>query len=346
MVTAMSPRDIGRIRIFLTIVGASSAIGAIYGFSGSGWPGLGRGAVTGLAIAALIAGIEIGFDEPIRRQVARFPLSVLLACRTLGYGLCIALGSAVGELLFAPREIDDLLLGMAGRDYVFSFAMALLLNVVLAISRLLGPGMLMRFLSGRYHRPRPEERIFLIIDLKGSTAIAARIGNTEFLRLLDQYFVDLARALLDHGGEIYRYVGDAMIATWTVERGLRRADCLMAALDARRLLAERAPAYEKEFGLRPEVRAALHAGPVVSGEIGDIKREIVYLGDGLNLTAKLEAHGKATGADLIVSTDLLALLGPLPAGIAAAELPPLDLGSGRQLGAAAITAPAVPPRRP
>ncbi len=346
MVTAMNPRDIGRLRIFLIIVGLSSAIGAIYGFGSSGWPGFARGAVTGLAIAALIAGIEIGFDEPIRRQVAHFPMSVLLICRTLGYGLCIAIGSGIGELLVEPRGADHLLRSMSWRDYVFSFAMALLLNMVLATSRLLGPGMLMRFLSGRYHRPRPEERIFLIIDLKGSTAIAARIGNTEFLRLLDQYFVDLARALLDHGGEIYRYVGDAMIATWTVERGLRRADCLMAALDSRDLLAARAPAYEKEFGLRPEVRAVLHAGPVVSGEIGDIKREIVYLGDGLNLTAKLEAHGKATGADLIVSTDLLALLGPLPAGIAAAELPPLDLGSGRQLGAAAITGLAVPPRRP
>ncbi len=344
--TIMNSRHLGRLRIFLIVVGVSAAIGAAYGFSGSGWSGFARGAITGFAVAGLIAGIEIGFDEPIRRQVARFPLAVLLALRTLGYGLCIAIGSGIGELIVGVREVDNLLLGLNGRDFVFSFAMALLLNTVLAISRLLGPGVLMRFLSGRYHRPRPEERIFLIIDLKGSTAIAARIGNTEFLRLLDRYFVDLARALLDHGGEIYRYVGDAMIATWTVDRGLRRADCLMAALEARRLLAARAPAYEKEFGLRPEVRAALHAGPVVSGEIGDIKREIAYLGDGLNLTAKLEVHGKATGADLIVSTDLLALLGPLPAGITATGLPPLDLGSGRQLGAASITGPAVPPRRP
>ena len=342
----MSPRDAGRLRIFLLIVGSSALIGAIYGFSGNGWNGLVRGFVTGLAISGLIAGIEIGLDEPIRRQVARYPLWVLLAVRTVGYGLCIVLGSAVGELVVPAPDIERSLLGMSSRDYVFSFAMALLLNMVLAISRLLGPGVLTSFLTGRYHRPRPEDRIFLILDLRGSTAIAAQIGNTQFLKLLDDYFIDLARAVLDHGGEVYRYVGDAMIACWTETRGLRGGACLRAAIEARRLLAARADHYRREFGIVPGLRAALHAGPVVSGEIGDIKREIVYLGDGLNLTAKLEMHGKAHDADLIVSADLLARLGPLPEGVTASALPPLGLSEGRPLAAVAITAPAAPRRRP
>lgn len=343
---AMSPRNLDRLRIFLLIVAFSSAIGAVYGFGAGNWHGLARGLVTGFAISGLIAGIEIGFDEPIRRQIARFPLATLLALRTLGYGLCIVLGSAIGELVVKAPDMGHQLFGMSGQDYVFSFAMSLLLNTTLAISRLLGPGVLTRFLSGRYHRPRPEDRVFLILDLRGSTAIAARIGNEQFLRLLDQYFVDLARAMLDHGAEVYRYVGDAMIATWPTPRALRNGACLKAAIEARRLLAAQAPQYEKTFGVTPGLRAALHGGPVVSGEIGDLKREIVYLGDGLNLTAKLEAHGKAHGAELIVSADLLARLGPLPDGFVATALPPLELSEGRQLGAMSITGPAAPRPRP
>lgn len=343
----MSPRDLGRIRIFLLIVASSALIGALYGFDGGNWRGFSRGLVTGLLISSLIAGIEIGFDEPIRRQVARYPLSVLLAVRTVGYALCITIGSALGEKLVPTvPDAGKSLFGMNGRDYVFSFAMALLLNMVLAISRLLGPGVLMRFLSGRYHRPRPEERISLIIDLKGSTAIAARIGSADFMRLLDCYFIDLARAILDHGGEIYRYVGDAMIATWTIDRGLRRANCLRAAVAARALLTRRGPDYQRQFGVLPEARAALHGGMVVSGEIGDIKREIAYLGDGLNLAAKLEGHGKAHGADIVMSAELCDRLGPLPDGLVATELPPLALGEGRQLAAVSITGPAASRPRP
>lgn len=345
--TAMTQRTLGRLRLLLLIIVASALIGGAYGFGADGnWAGFARGFTMGTVISLLIGGLEIGLDEPIRRQVARYPLAVLLAARTIIYGLCIVLGSTVGALIVPLPTAPSPWFPLSGRDYVFSFAMALFLNTVLAISRLLGPGMLTRFLSGRYHRPRPEDRIFLILDLRGSTAIAARIGNASFLRLLDQYFVDLAHAMINNGGEVYRYVGDAMIVTWAAERGLRRGCCLQAALAARALLAARGPHYLKEFGLVPEMRMALHGGPVVSGEIGAIKREIVYLGDGINLAAKLESHGKTHGAELILSTDLLARLGPLPDGIAARPLPPLVLPEGRRLDAVSITMPAASPRRP
>jgi adenylate cyclase len=62
---------------------------------------------------------------------------------------------------------------------------------------------------------------------------------------------------------------------------------------------------------------------VVSGEVGDIKREIAYLGDALNVTARLEEAAKALDADAVVSMALLGRLGPLPAGLAATPLPPI-----------------------
>jgi len=64
----------------------------------------------------------------------------------------------------------------------------------------------------------------------------------------------------DYGGEIYQYVGDEMVVTWTVADGRANARpiaCLFAIVGA---LEEAAPEFEREFGVAPRLPAALHAG--------------------------------------------------------------------------------------
>ena len=53
-------------------------------------------------------------------------------------------------------------------------------------------------------------------------------------------------------------------------------------------IADRGEEYRSRFGVLPELRTALHAGPVVAGEMGDSKLEIVLLGDTVNTTARIE----------------------------------------------------------
>jgi hypothetical protein len=56
-------------------------------------------------------------------------------------------------------------------------------------------------------------RLFAIFDLQGSTRIAAMIGDEWFHSLLSSIFTDADREMVDHGGEVHSYIGDAMIAT-------------------------------------------------------------------------------------------------------------------------------------
>jgi adenylate cyclase len=58
----------------------------------------------------------------------------------------------------------------------------------------------------------------------------------------------------------------------------------------------------------------LHGGAVTGGEIGDLRRQIVYVGDILNTAARLEEYAKRTGYDLVASGTLLERL-MLPDGI-------------------------------
>jgi adenylate cyclase len=132
-------------------------------------------------------------------------------------------------------------------------------------------------------------------------------------------FTDAARPVARHGGRIYQYVGDQMVATWTLEHGLRDWACLRCAFAIGEELARAKESYESQFGAAPRFRLALHCGPVVAGEIGDLRREIVFSGDTLNTTARIEAFAKAAGRDLVVS-EILVGQAPLPAEVTVAPL--------------------------
>lgn len=67
----------------------------------------------------------------------------------------------------------------------------------------------------------------------------------------------------------------------------------------------KASLYRREFGLVPTFRVGLHGGPIVAGECGDDKREIVYFGDTINTTARIQEACKELGRPLLVSGELL-----------------------------------------
>src|SRR3546814_3719670 len=114
---------------------------------------------------------------------------------------------------FFGRGPSPLRPGIAG-DIAFSLAASFVFVSSMSVARLIGPGVLASLLTGRYLRPREEQRIVLFLDLVGSTGIAERIGDVRFHALLSETFTRLSRIVTDSGGEVYRYVGDSMIATW------------------------------------------------------------------------------------------------------------------------------------
>ncbi|MFP4365353.1 MAG: hypothetical protein ACLFR1_15935 [Spirochaetia bacterium] len=62
----------------------------------------------------------------------------------------------------------------------------------------------------------------MFLDLTSSTAIAERIGHVQFLSLLRDFFMDVSEAVIAHGGEIYKYVGDEAIILWDREKGVKK----------------------------------------------------------------------------------------------------------------------------
>jgi len=301
--------------------------------------GLARGAATG----AIIAGILTSFDGfvlrgPLGAPLRRAPFTVHVAVRTGIYLIVILFGLKVGSYLFpAPGEN-----GIESVDVLFSLAAAFVFAFMVDVNSLLGQNVLFNFITGRYYAPRLESRVFLFLDMEGSTGLAERLGPLDFHRLLNRFVLDLTQPIVAARGEIHRYIGDELIATWKLKEGIADGRCVAACFAAIDQLARRAPDYRREFGSAVTVRAGLHCGPVVTGEMGSVRREIVFLGDTVNTAARIQELCRQTGDRVLASADLIDRLG-LPPGVAKRSLGDLRLrGKGADLALYALTK--TPPR--
>ena len=283
--------------------------------------GLARGAVTG----AVIAGILTTFDgfvlrEPLGAPLRRAPFTVHVAVRTGIYLIVILLGLKLGEWVFpAPGER-----GVESVDVLFSLAAAFVFAFIQEVNTLLGQNVLINFIFGRYYAPRLESRVFLFLDMEGSTGLAERLGPLAFHRLVNRFVNDLTQPIVAARGEIHRYIGDEVIATWPLDEGIAGGRCVAACFGAIDRLARRAPDYRREFGAAATVRAGLHCGPVVTGEMGTVRKEIVFLGDTVNTAARIQELCRQTGDRVLASADLVDRL-ELPSGIAKRSLGDLRL---------------------
>jgi len=166
--------------------------------------------------------------------------------------------------------------------------------------------------------------------------MAERLGSVRFHELLNDFFRDVSDAALECEAEIHKYVGDEAILTWHAGSTLEDGDCLRCPFVTEDFIERHRAHYLQRYGALPTFRAAAHYGEIVAGEIGDVRREIAYIGETLNVAARLLDSAKNTGHDVLVSQDLLEHAA-LPAGLRVQKLPTLAVrGRVAPLGIAAL----------
>lgn len=282
-----------------------------------------KGFAVGVALAVVLRGLE---QFVLRRVFQALPLWGAILLRTAVY-TPLVLGVFVGvSVLLAPFvPLSDVRVMYVP---VLGICAGLLLvgSTVITIIRLVGGRVLLNLLSGRYHHPRQEERIFLFLDLVGSTTLAEKLGALRFHRLLNDFYVDLAAPIRATGGEVNAYVGDEIIVTWPLRdpgRNRRCLECYFGIVDRMR---EARPRYEREYGMVPGFRVGIHGGRVVAGDVGEHRRQVVFLGDVVNTASRVQAECKTRERDLLVTRDLLDRI-ELPSWLEAGSL-----GSARLRG--------------
>jgi adenylate cyclase len=232
-----------------------------------------RAAVQGLVDGVIIPLLVVGYLQFLRNGRLR------LWFRRLGFWTDLALSGSIVLLLFllgrglgqvVTRHDPRLIVASLGDAHLlyalpFFVAVAFTLQFALKMNQMIGVNILCYYATGIYHRPTAEERLFLFLDLEGSTQLAERLGSATYFELLRR-FVDVR--------------------------------CYFAIHEA---IARGAARYTRDFGVVPRFRGGLHGGPVTAGELGDLRQQIVFVGDILNTAARLEAYAKEHALGLVVS---------------------------------------------
>ncbi len=189
--------------------------------------------------------------------------------------------------------------------YLFWMAVTILTIFLLLIRDAFGPIRFVNFLKGKYLRPKREERIFMFMDLKASTTIAEKLGEEQYFNFLNDTFSIATPGILFTKGEIYQYVGDEIVISWSTKKGLQSANCIKCYLEMTELLKKKSEYFDKKYAIQPQFKAGLHYGNVIAGEMGIVKREIVYSGDVLNTASRIQSLCNEMGTEILLSKNLI-----------------------------------------
>ena len=320
----MNTRAVRLMSVYAVVVALSA------GFGLSQAPDTTIGIVDGLITGALIGIAVLNFERLVRdiwaRKLRRFKPYTIASVRLLYYLACFTLIPDLVAWLIRLIRPDLNGVDLIGQRHVLLyFIFALVVNLFMAVRRMLGVRYLWAMTLGRYRRPRQEEHIVAFMDLKGSTPLAERLGPERYHDFLNDVFFDVADPISESGGDVYQYVGDEIVVTWTAKRGSKNASCIAFLFAVEDKLALHRETFLADYGAEPRLRGALHIGPLMVGEIGDLKRQIVMIGDTMNTAARIEGACRKFGRDYIASGELLARIGALPPGVVAESLGPVPL---------------------
>jgi adenylate cyclase len=273
------------------------------------------------SLFSFLAGLVQGGIEVLwlKRRFAKFSLRKKIVLKSVFYLLFLILFLISLTLMvnvqryntgiLDPEVLESLM------QFIDKFAFwsviiyaGVILNVALFFSEMeeyLGYGALYNYALGKYHRPQQEIRIFMFLDMKSSTTIAETMGHIKYFDLIKAYYADMTDAILETSGQIYQYVGDEIVVSWSKSEGLYQQNCIRCFEKIVKAFEKKNDWYVDRFGLVPEFKAGYHIGEVTTGEIGILKKDLIYTGDVLNTTARIQAECNTYDTKALISGNLL-----------------------------------------
>ncbi|MGJ8667225.1 MAG: adenylate/guanylate cyclase domain-containing protein [Patiriisocius sp.] len=206
------------------------------------------------------------------------------------------------------HEVVELMIPFFGefifiKNFLLWLVIVIVTLIILMVNEKYGPGVFPDFLMGRYFKPKRERRIFMFCDIKNATGIAEILDEEAYFNFLKDFFRDIAPAIVQTRGEVYQYVGDEIVVSWKMKHGLKRGNAIQCFYSMKKIIRYKRPRYRKKYGLFPEFKVGYHYGDVMVGEIGQIKREIVFSGDVLNTASRIQSLCNEMGVEILASKE-------------------------------------------
>ena len=146
------------------------------------------------------------------------------------------------------------------------------------------------------------EAAVMFCDIRNFTPISEKMSAGEVVAFLNEYFRYITPPITLNNGVINKFLGDAVMAVYTPMLGSRdyAADAVRSAAAMRRALAEFNASGKVPF--RVDFGIGVHSGRLVAGNIGTFSRlEYTFIGDTVNVAARLQSKTKDFGTDVVLS---------------------------------------------
>ena len=267
---------------------------------------------------------EISISQPIAANI--FSFKYLLA-----YFVFMA-GSGAAFIAIQRRQASTI----QNMNNELEAANEFLAGLSMKISRYLSPQIYKSIFSGQkdvtIHTERKKLTIFFS-DIKDFTALTERLQPEQITALLNEYFTEMSRIALYHGGTIDKFVGDAMLIFFGDPETEGEAEdakaCLQMAADMQHRLAQLNMKWRNEGIENPfRVRMGINSGFCNVGNFGSADRmDYTIIGAEANLAARLQSI--AEPGHIVLSYETYALVRE---AVVAGALPPITMkGISREI---------------
>jgi len=252
-------------------------------------------------------------------RLKKIPFLLLLISRTVIYLIIILI--TLFSIVYITYYLEDgISLGpaieryyyrnmVATHDFIYGMSYAVISAFVFTfftqLNLLVGRGKILKYISGRYHKPIEDERILMFLDISSSTTIAEKIGHLKYSSFIKDFIYELNDAIIIAEAEIIQYVGDELLIMWNMKKGIKNNNCVNLYFLAEEQINRKKQNFIDKYGVYPQFKSGLHAGKMIIMEVGTLKKEISHYGDSMNTAARIRSTCNEVHKDLLISDTLL-----------------------------------------
>ena len=306
----------------ITFLILGTILGPLYALLSDGFESI-HPYITGVLLAFSLALMFTTFELYVfKGQIRRRRFSVVFLIRSMVY-LVLVVGLsynafAISRMIrfklsyFDVLESDEFKHYVWQEDYflvvLFALFFIVLTNFTRQLSRKLGQGVLLSYITGKYMIPREEDRIVMFLSVANGRTVVDDIGDYKYHGFMNDFIFDITESIVIHSGIIHHYIEDTIVVSWAMEKGVTDANCVRTFFHLTEEIEDRREYYFQSYGHIPVVHGAFHAGSVIKAEVGYVKSEISYFGDTLNTTSRILGKCEESGYNLLLSQGIKELV--------------------------------------
>jgi adenylate cyclase len=141
----------------------------------------------------------------------------------------------------------------------------------------------------------------LVCDIRGYTALSEQLGADQIGRLLQLWCKAVSKVVTDNGGQVDKFIGDAVMAVWSDGDGSTQVIRALIAADEMQRLTEELGSRFSEIKHPLRLWTALNSGEAVLGNIGvTSNRDYTIVGDTVNVAFRLEDQTSRLNSDVVI----------------------------------------------